>query len=284
MTVLVTAGTGAQTVTITDGAGVVAVGVFNVTQPTIGISSTTGYRGNTITVNGSGWVPGVLGLVTIKFNGITTAVAQPDASGTFRQVLTVPATAVASNTITASDDYNAPPAATFLLGPAVITLSPISGPVGTAVTVSGVGFLPLTGLGTLTIGAVPVLPATPVVTSNVGAFDATFTVPGLGVGAQTVTATVGGVPVTVFFTITAAADTVPAQLSTISTQLVRVWGTAADGTWQRYDPAEPAATNTLAKLVPADGYFIKVTAACSITNSSGVTKSLTPGVWIMIGW
>ncbi len=287
--VVPTAVAGSRTVTATDGALVTAVGVFTVTQPTISISPTTGYMGNTITVTGSGWVPGMMGMVTIRFTDTaarTMVLATPDASGTITGVFTVPVTAsTTTNSVTALDSLgNASPAVAFALAPAAITLSPTSGPVGTVVTVSGAGFPPLTGLtaGTgLIIGGVPVLPATAVMTNSTGAFSTTFTVPGLATGAQSVTATAGATTsVNVFFTITAAAETVQTQLSGISTHLIRVWGLSG-GVWKMYDPADPVGSD-LASLVAGKGYFVNVDAACTLIYG-GFTYTLDAG-WNLIGW
>jgi hypothetical protein len=282
-TLTVPAGTtGPKTVVATDTPGArVATGAFTITQPTISISPTTGYMGDTITVTGSGWVPGLLGLATIRFAGATMVLATPDASGAFMGVLTVPATAAATNAVAALDTPgNVAPSATFVLAPASVTLSPTSGPVTSQVTVTGKGFLPQSGLAGLTIGLVPVLPVTPVVTNTLGAFSATFTVPGLAAGAHTVAVTVGLTAVNVFFTITAAAASAQNQLSGISTQVVRVWGLSA-GTWTMYDPADTVGTD-LASLTAGQGYFIKVSNACTLIYG-GFTYNLVAG-WNLIGW
>ena len=281
-TLTVPAGTtGPKTVVATDSGTRVATGAFTITQPKISISPTTGYMGDTITVTGSGWVPGLLGLATIRFAGATMVLATPDASGAFMGVLTVPATAAATNAVAALDTPgNVAPSVTFVLAPASVTLSPTSGPVTSQVTVTGKGFLPQSGLAGLTIGLVPVLPITPVVTSTLGAFSATFTVPGLAAGAHTVAVTVGLTAVNVFFTITAAAASAQNQLSGISTQVVRVWGLSA-GTWTMYDPADTVGTD-LASLTAGQGYFIKVSNACTLIYG-GFTYTLVAG-WNLIGW
>jgi hypothetical protein len=273
--------TGPQTVMITDAAGIVSTGVFTVTQPTISVTPTTGYKGDTVTVTGSAWVPGALGLVIIRVNNVITVLATPDASGAFTASFTVPATAVASTPINAQDNFlNGPPSVTFTLAPASISIDPTSGAVGTDVTVTGKGFLPQSGLTALTIGGVPVMPTTPVVTDEIGAFSAKLMVPGLAVGAQTVGATCGGVNVTAFFTITSAGASAKVQLKSISAQLVRVWG-YTNGTWQMYDPADTVGSD-LASLTAGAGYFVNVNAPCTLV-SGGNSYNLVSG-WNLIGW
>jgi hypothetical protein len=276
-------GTGPQTIVATDGT-VTATGSFTITQPTITISPTTGYKGDTLTVTGAGWVPGNLGLVQIKFNDVIQIVSTPDGTGAFTGAFVVPLSAsLLGNTVGAVDiNGNVAANKAFLLGPRSITLNPTSGAVGTKVTVTGVGFDPLGALVQLTIGGANVLPATPVTTDTVGKFTTSFTVPGLAQMAQTVTAAVNNVgsSATTFFTITSAAATVETQLASISSQLVIVWRYQA-GNWTFYDPTDVVGS-TLTSLQKNAGYFIKVSAACTLTylgNSIPLDAD-----WNNIGW
>jgi hypothetical protein len=274
-------GTGPQSVTATDLGGITAVGTFTVTQPTITISPTTGYMGNTLTVTGAGWLPTSAGLVQVKFNGVFVWSTTPNADGTFSGGFTIPVTAVASNTVSASDlAGNVAPNQTFLLGPQAMTIAPTSGPAGTKVTVTGVGFQPLSALSVLTIGGASVLPATPVTTDNTGKFTTSFTVPGLAQIAQTVTAKVGAIEATTFFTITVAPATIDVQLASISSQLVIVWRYQA-GNWTFYDPTDVVGS-TLTSLQKNAGYFVKVSAACTLTYL-GSSIPLDAD-WNNIGW
>jgi hypothetical protein len=86
--------------------------------------------------------------------------------------------------------------------------------------------------------------------------------------------------VNVFFTITAAPETVQTQLSTISTQLVRVWGLSG-GVWTMYDPADTIGSD-LTSLVAGKGYFVNVNTACTLTYG-GYSYTLDAG-WNLIGW
>jgi hypothetical protein len=237
--------------------------------------------GDTLTVTGAGWLPGNAGLVQVKFNGVFVWSTTPNADGTFSGGFIVPVTAQTSNTVSASDIAgNVAPNVAFQLSPQSMTISPTSGPVGTKVTVTGKGFQPLSALGELTFGGANVLPATPVTTDNTGKFTTTFTVPGLAQMAQTVKAKIGLVEATAFFTITTAPATVDVQLSSISSQLVIVWRYQA-GNWTFYDPTDVVGS-TLTSLQKNAGYFIKVTAACTLTylgNSIPLDAD-----WNNIGW
>ena len=276
-----TSGTGANIVVATDSTGLTAVGSFNITQPTMSVSPTTGYKGDTITLTGSGWLPGNLGLVQIQFAGVTYAVAIPDSSGNFTGMMTVPVNAAASSVVGAVDiANNRAPTQQFLLGPAKITVSPVSGPVTTQVTVTGVGFQPQSGLQALTIGGTIVTPTTPVVTDVVGKFTATFAVPGLVQQAHAVVAWVNNISASTFFTITAAPVSTAVQLATLSDTLVRVWGYSG-GTWYMYDPADLADSN-LASLSSGSGYWINVSAGDTVVYG-GFSKVLVAG-WNLIGW
>jgi hypothetical protein len=276
--------TGAIIVTATDNAAIplTAVGTFTVTQPTITVSPTLGYKGDIVTVTGSGWLPGNMGLAFIRFNGQVFAVATPDASGNFTARITVPANAPDSANVGADDiALNVAASKQFLLGPAKITVSPVSGPVTTVVTVNGMGFQPQSGLQALTFAGTSALPLTPVVTDIIGKFQCTFTVPGLVEEAHAVTATVQGVTASTFFTITPAAVSVETQTASISGKLVRIWG-YSDGTWQMYDPATPA-LNDLPALESTNGYWFKVTEPCTLVYG-GFSKVLSGSDWTLVGW
>ena len=273
--------TGANTVSATDGT-LTATAVFTVTQPTITISPSSGYLGDTISVTGAGWVPGTGGLVTITFNAVTVVVTTPAADGTLTASFALPLTAVSGQLVAATDGYgNSAAAQAFLISPASLSIDPATGPAGTQATVTGVGLQPQTAVSALTIGGGGVIPAgTSVITDTLGGFTVTVLVPGLASGAQTVQATVLGVNYTTFFTISEAEATTATVMSTISTQLVRVWGYAA-GAWQMYDPADVIGSD-LATLTDGRGYWVKVTEAVTLVYL-GKSRALDVG-WTLIGW
>ncbi|GAG39993.1 unnamed protein product [marine sediment metagenome] len=92
--------------------------------------------------------------------------------------------------------------------------------------------------------------------------------------------TIVGVTVSADFTVTAAAPTVAGAVTSISAELVRMWGYAA-GQWQMYDPADTAGSD-LASLVAGRGYWVKVDADITLIYG-GNSYSLTAG-WNLIGW
>ena len=275
------AGTGAQTVAATDTGGAIASGTFTVTQPTISLDKTMGYRGDTITLTGSGWLPGSLGLATITFAGATILTATPDANGDITALFVVPAAAAGVSLVGARDiPVNIAASQTFTLLPTAIIVDPTSGPVSTTVSITGVGFQPQTGVTTLSIGGASIMPRTPIVTDTTGGFTATFTVPGLAQVAQTVSVTVAGLTATTAFTISIAPPSVAGATAGISAQLVRVWGYAA-GAWEMYDPADVPGSD-LASLTPGRGYWVKVTEDVRLLFAAN-SYDLTGG-WNLIGW
>ena len=284
LTVPVSSGTGPQTVSGTDSGGVSATGTFTVTQPTITISPTSGYRGGTVTVTGSRWIPGPLGSVAITFAGSAILVATPDANGDFAAQFVVPVTAGASNLVSAMDTPGrAAPAQTFMLLPPELTVDPTEGPAGTSATVAGVGFMPQTVLTSLTIGGASILPyLSPVTTDAEGSFTVTFTVPALAARGWIVAATVPATTLSTFFTVTAteAPPTVAGQLASISDVLIRVWRYYA-GEWLMYDPADVPGSD-FQSLVGGEGYWFKVGEDCKLIHG-GDSLDLTAG-WNLIGW
>jgi hypothetical protein len=209
-------------------------------------------------------------------------VTTPAADGTITASFALPLTAVSGQLVAATDGYgNSAAAQAFLISPASLSIDPATGPAGTQATVTGVGLQPQTAVSALTIGGGSVLPAgTSVITDTLGGFTVTVLVPGLASGAQTVQATVLGVNYTTFFTISEAEATTATVMSTISTQLVRVWGYAA-GAWQMYDPADVIGSD-LATLTDGRGYWVKVTEAVTLVYL-GKSRALDLG-WTLIGW
>jgi hypothetical protein len=197
--------------------------------------------------------------------------------------MTVPAAAVVgANTITAADTYtNSALNATFTVPAAAITVSPVEGPAGTTVTVTGGGFQAYTAI-TLKIGTGGSFYQyqTQPLADALGAFSATITVPGLAPGSQSIVAGDGTNNVTAFFVIKSAPPTVASALAGIASKLVRVWG-YSDGTWSMYDPADAAGSN-LTTLTAGKGYWINVSEAVTLIYG-GYSYALSAG-WNLIGW
>lgn len=260
-----------------------AEGAFTVTKPTISLSPTSGPKGSSVTVTGAGWLPGTTtgSTVQITFNGAIVVTTIPDASGNIMAAINVPATAVigaGANAIGAADgNVNSATSAAFTVPGAALTVTPTEGPVATSVTVNGSGFAAYTAItvkiGTYAFQAQPL-------SDIYGAFTYTFTVPGVAPGSQSISATDNTSTASAFFVVKQAAATTQSQTASISSQLVRVWGYSG-GTWYMYDPADAAGSN-LATLTSGNGYWINVSADCTLVYG-GFHKALSAG-WNLIGW
>ena len=289
--------TGKSTIYVTDAAGLVATGTFEITVPTCTFEPTSAVRGDLITVTGSGWLPTEIGLVSIylDINGDGTygsselvAFATPDAEGKIYKQFTVPSN-VTPNTIVyyrAQDTKGNTSIPGALTIPAArVEVSPTSAPVGSSITVKGAGFLPSTGVTSVTMGGVTLIPGQAVVTDSQGRFTVTATVPGLAVGGQAISATVGATTASTAFIITAggAAPVTPAvATANIASQLQIMWTfDGATQTWKVYDPT-PGATSDISAMTAGQGYWVKVSENCSLVYGNK-TYNLYAG-WNLIGW
>lgn len=284
--------TGVNTITVTDELTThTATGQFTITVPTCTMEPASAVRGDTITVTGSGWLVGTMGLVQIYFNGNVITTATPDANGTIYQQFQVPSSVTANSTVAfyAKDlSNNQSVAGTMVIPAGKLEVSPTSGPVGTTITITGSGFLPSSGVTSVTMGSsggVTLIAGQAVVTNSAGRFTVTATVPGLAVGGQAVSASAGGTTATTSFTITtgsAAAVTPATATSTVASQLVIMWTfDAATQTWKIYDP-QPGATSDIASMTVGQGYWIKVSEDCTMTYGNK-TYNLKAG-WNLPGW
>jgi len=270
-------------VSVYDG-NMTATGVFTVTQPNVTVYPTSGYKGDTVTVTGTGWVyPSV---VTVTFQGSQMSTLYVDTAGHFVTSFVVPLTADPANVIGTTDSLgNIGSPVAFNLNPPGITLSPLSGPPGTSIQLHGYGLEPLTGVSNVQFADFPISTAG-LLTNETGAFVMTLEAPNLPDGGYIVTTTVGDVTLDACFTIYApdvwalADEDLPTPveeaLSTISNDLVRVWS-YCDGEWTMYDPVDPLGS-TLTGLVRGRGYWIKVSDDCTL-----IFRDLAPG-WNNIGW
>jgi hypothetical protein len=258
---------------------------FTITQPTISVAPTSAYKGETITVTGSGWPQHTPGSVSITFAGLDIKIVTPDANGYFSVQFTVPLTAEGVNLIGAFDILgNRAVTKTITLKSPGLTLNPTSGLPGTSATVSGVGFQPYSGVDELKFGRLNFLSGG-LLTNEVGTWTATFVVPGLPPGAYTVTARVAGVTLSAYYTINES-NIIPSpvepvfpvgpSLASISDKLIIVWGYYG-GEWKMYDPND-ALGSTLTGFTSGGGYWIEVTDDCTLAF-----RQLTKG-WNLIGW
>lgn len=183
--------------------------VTSSTTPIIILDPTSGTAGSSVTVAGINFDPN--SDVTIKFgtDGVTTnpSPLKTTSTGTFSGIFSVPiSSSVGDNTVTATQGSNLA-SRTFKVTAStvpVITLNATSGPIGTAISITGTGFAPTTAV-TIKFGDTTV--ANPTSNSN-GGFSTSFTVPSSLSGPKTVTATQGSNIATKPFTVTPS--TVPA--------------------------------------------------------------------------
>jgi len=127
---------GSKTVYVKDGANWYPIS-FTITS-VIGLSSSSGYVGDQITVAGTGFAANKS--VTITFHNANVGTAETDANGSLTNAtFTVPDSYRGSHTVKALDASTYYDTATFTTNQS-ITLSPTSGAVGDEVTVSGTGF------------------------------------------------------------------------------------------------------------------------------------------------
>ena len=273
-------GVGPNKVTATDDQGVTAEGSYEVEQPNMLITPERGYMGDTLTVNGSGWIPGGDELVTLKFNTKTMLTIEPDANGNFNARFDVPLSAGDSNEVRAFDGYgNTAPTRIYYLDDPELDIDPQSGPIGTEVVIKGVGFQPQFPVEELKVGGATVLPLGGLLTDTQGAFETTAKIPGLSDGSHTVNVKVKNDEPTTFFTVTKGEDTSADALASIIDKVVIVWG-YVDGEWLFFDPSDPA--SDLTKFTVGMGFWIKVSEDCTLIYG-GNSYELKEG-WTNIGW
>jgi len=185
--------TGSHTISATDSSGRGGSAIFNITTSgTISLSSNAGIGGTAVTISGSGYNPS--STVTVKFDS-TTLITSPsvvttNTAGSFTATIAIPSgTSLGSHTISATDSSGRTASTIFNVTTAgIITISPVSGPTGTEVALTGSNFAPNTKIsikfGNISVRTFPV----DVVTSNTGTFIAMFDVPAGVSGSHSVTA------------------------------------------------------------------------------------------------
>ena len=268
-----------------------AEGSFTVTQPSIEIDPDRGYRGDTITVSGEGWLPGNVGLVSLWWgpagqDDLLLSI-EPDSNGDFSARFEVPVDAADSNEVRAEDNRNnEAQTQIFTLEEPELTVDPTEGSVGSTATVTGSGFTPQFPVDRLRIGGATILPVAGLVTDELGSLEVTFTVPGLAEGSHAVECVVrwqepDEESVNAFFTITEEEDTTEVALESCIDVIDIVWGydEVADE-WLFFDPDDPA--SDLEYFSVGAGYWVKASAACDLIYG-GSSYSLPMG-WKNIGW
>jgi IPT/TIG domain len=179
------------------------------------LNPTSGTVGASVTVNATGFAPSTI--LTARFDGapMTTApsTVTADTTGAVTFAVLIPTATGGTHTISVTDGVNTATASFTVLQKVVIT-SPASksGPVGTSVAVSGSGFSGAGVTADVTIGGKALVSGVPV--DNTGSFTGTGTVPQMGSGAATVSASDGAgnvADVTDTFTVTPKMTLTPAS-------------------------------------------------------------------------
>ena len=281
---------GSNTISLSDTASTPLTGTttFTVTVPTITAGLTSATMGQSVPVDGAGWVPNSSVTITLTSASVTVAtkVATADGSGAFSTTVTIPSTVgVGPKTVTftaadATTFGNTATAQNLAIPKPAVALSESSAEVGATIEAVATGFPPQSGLSTLTIGGADVREAGVVATSDTeGGLSVNFVVPGV-TGSNIVTVTIGSTTVSTSISViaskapAAAATTAPsvifADLIANEDNLVRVWrfDNATQG-WNFFDP-RPAfeAANTLAKSGAGDIVWINVVAEQEFQGST----------------
>src|SRR5208282_57702 len=140
---------GTYVVAVTGSSGDFATAVFTVTPPapTITLTPNSGHPGTPVTITGSGFSPADNGACTSVLSSPTNIVIAPTCTINSSGQLIPPATFTAANTaalgtyvVTVKGISGDFASATFTVTGPSIALVPMSGPVSTAVTITGSGF------------------------------------------------------------------------------------------------------------------------------------------------
>lgn len=156
-------------------------------RPTITISPTNGPAGTSVTVSGIGYSGS--STINIALDGISQTTSPStvtsSSSGSFSCRFTVPSSLVGAHVVQATDASTSL-AATFVLTAPSITITPVSGYVGSTVTISGNGFAP-SSIVTVKFDSTSQAtnPAT-LISSSSGSISCTLTVPTSLSGVHTV--------------------------------------------------------------------------------------------------
>jgi len=202
---------GSHIVVVIDDTGNVGVATFTVegAGASITISPTSGVVGTLVTITGSNFAANTA--VTVKFDGVTLTTnpisITTASNGGFTASVTIPNISTGSHTVTVTVGSQTA-TATFTITqaqPASITISPTSGTVGNAITITGSGFLPNKGI-TINLDGSLVATAT---SSSSGTFSALFTISStVSSGSHTITASDGNNTVSATLSITGTSSNV----------------------------------------------------------------------------
>jgi len=169
--------------------------VFTVTVPTFELDSDRGPRGTLVTATGSGWPPEADNFVSIGYAEVldrgvdadTVAVVQPDGNGDIWAQLTIPAFTPDVmllgdlNLLFSAHDSigNTSPESVFTVIVPQISVEPESAAPGESITVTGIGFMPLSQVQEVSLADAQIAPVWEFpLTDSIGSFEVEGTVPG----------------------------------------------------------------------------------------------------------
>lgn len=238
---------------------------------TLTVSPTSGPPGTSVTVTGSGFPPGTF--VDLLFDSSAQTNATASSSGAFTKSMTIPSSAtVGPHKIKASFGTSEIPETPFTVTSSTptITLSPISGPPGSSVTVSGSNFPVSTSITVkFDSNTIATIPST-LTSSTSGTFSASFTVPsGSSPGSHTVTATGGTSTATATFTVGGTVTISPTTGIIGTTITVSGSGFGATKTITIKFDSTTVTTNPATVTTTASGLFSSVTFAVPSGVSAG---------------
>ncbi len=291
------------------GIDLTAACTFDVTRPTLQLDKTRGPRGTLVKVSGSGWQTSGLNFVTIAYRGngaiddATVAVVEPNGNGDIAAQFRIPSFddadmggGEANLIFTATDGENDSLQSIFTVTGPHISVKPESAAGGEVITVHGEGFLPQSQVQEISLANAPIVPIYELkLTDAQGAFEITGTVPGVMPGGYAINARVNqneGAEITCPFTVVSGGVgdvSVEEGFASIGKNaeggqylFTKVWTfDSKTKEWLVYDIAE-GAPDQFDTLVTGQGYWVEVTADCTLTYSS-YTYDLING-WNLIGW
>jgi len=204
-TFAVPSGTSGNTVIATDVSGQTATAQFKGTKTWIGMSPVKGPVGATVTVSGTGFsVSSTVGLIfdNVSITSCTNGSLTTGGTGSFGCTFTVPS-GTSGTSVVATDVGGQTATVPFKVTKPWIGVSPVKGPVGATVTVSGTGFSVSSTVG-LVFDNVSITNCTngSFTTGGTGSFSCTFTVPSGTSGTSVVATDVGGQTATAPFKVT----------------------------------------------------------------------------------
>ena len=228
----------------------------------------------------------------------TTVSAVPDASGRFEVEIRIPTAASIPSTNTVKVEFidqNTVPVVTTVthdVPEGAITPSQTSGPPGSTVTLSGIGFKSFVPVSSVMVGDIEVTPSPTPATDEQGMMTFQVLIPGLDVGIQTIEVKVGGTTASVGFTVTpsgvSAGNITEASLAIVNLgdNFVRSFNFNNDTkSWTFYSPEAPD-DSTQTNFITGESYWILIGESQEVILN-GKTRNLTcvaGNCWNQIVW